>query len=794
MHPRGDFSAGEVFSRARMMEDEAIKSQAPSAHKSECIVIRSDNSKLPATRRGGCAARWFPQSNAVKESGMNKLTVNLTNCYGIKKLLYTFDFKQTRSYAIYASNGSMKTSLARTLKDYAEGKESGDLIFTSRASSRTVVDENSAPVNPGNIFVILPYDADSHLYENTSALLVNKDLRTEYQDINVELDQSKNSLLEALAKQSGSKRDLEKEISLTFTGAEDKFYSAISRIAQEALDQQDVPLSSVPYDVVFEKRVLDFLQDKDVKSTLEAYAREYDRLISQSTFFKKGIFEYYDASEIAKHLAKHGFFKAEHTVYLNGKKPVKVTTEKQLEKIIKEERDGITSDPELKKQFDKLEKQTYKNVAMQAFRDYYSANEGILPQILNVTNFRQEVWKAYLKSQSALLSDFMNKYTAVKKRKAEIEEQAGKEETQWDSVIDLFNERFAVPFTVVAKNKVSVMLDSRETPKIGFVFEDKESNVPVERSALMGVLSQGESRALYMLDILFEARRRQEDGQETLFVADDIADSFDYKNKYAIVEYLKEISERTTFRLLILTHNFDLFRTLENREVVNYPHCLMVSKSDSAVSLERASGIRNVFVRNWKKEFFTDSKKRVASIPFMRNLLEFMNDDSDPNYIKLTSLLHWKPDSASITNTELDAIYLALFGGSGAFAHPQKLVIDTIHESAVECLTAGDGINFENKIVLAIAIRLAADKFMVEKIADPASVAAISSCQTPRLLEKYEELVASKPEKTQNCKVLRRVVLMTPENIHLNSFMYEPILDMSDVHLRNLYRDVISLT
>jgi hypothetical protein len=34
--------------------------------------------------------------------------------------------------------------------------------------------------------------------------------------------------------------------------------------------------------------------------------------------------------------------------------------------------------------------------------------------------------------------------------------------------------------------------------------------------------------------------------------------------------------------------------------------------------------------------------------------------------------------------------------------------------------------------------------------------------------------------------VLQRVVLMTPENIHMNSFMYEPILDMSDEHLRKL--------
>ena len=31
---------------------------------------------------------------------------------------------------------------------------------------------------------------------------------------------------------------------------------------------------------------------------------------------------------------------------------------------------------------------------------------------------------------------------------------------------------------------------------------------------------------------------------------------------------------------------------------------------------------------------------------------------------------------------------------------------------------------------------------------------------------------------------------MTPENIHMNSFMYEPILDLSDLYLKNLYEKV----
>ena len=42
----------------------------------------------------------------------------------------------------------------------------------------------------------------------------------------------------------------------------------------------------------------------------------------------------------------------------------------------------------------------------------------------------------------------------------------------------------------------------------------------------------------------------------------------------------------------------------------------------------------------------------------------------------------------------------------------------------------------------------------------------------------------------ETLKVLNQVILMTPENIHINSFMYEPLMDMSNHHLVTLYKDV----
>ena len=38
--------------------------------------------------------------------------------------------------------------------------------------------------------------------------------------------------------------------------------------------------------------------------------------------------------------------------------------------------------------------------------------------------------------------------------------------------------------------------------------------------------------------------------------------------------------------------------------------------------------------------------------------------------------------------------------------------------------------------------------------------------------------------------LVEQVNLMTPENIHLNAFMYEPLIDMSVWHLVELYTDV----
>jgi hypothetical protein len=182
---------------------------------------------------------------------------------------------------------------------------------------------------------------------------------------------------------------------------------------------------------------------------------------------------------------------------------------------------------------------------------------------------------------------------------------------------------------------------------------------------------------------------------------------------------------------------------------------------------------------------------KIACIPFIRNLIEYIADDQDRNYLKLTSMLHIRADTAEIMISDLDDIFRDIFGKEGASDEANKSVVDLIKETATTCLNEPEGINLENKIVLSLGIRLVAEEFMIAKINDPDEVARITSSQTGRLHQLYRQRVGN--EDREAIDVLRKVMLMTPESIHLNSFMYEPILDMADDHLRKLYRRVRAL-
>ena len=205
---------------------------------------------------------------------MNTLTIDLENCYGIKRLHTTLDFSDATAVAVYAPNGSMKTSLAKTFDDIANGVDSKDLIFPARPCKRVVKDENGADLPKDSVLVVRPYDKVMGHTNKTSTLLVNPALRKEHEGLHAEIDDAKGAFLKALQEQSRSKKDLEREISSTFTSSDDNFYTALNRIKDEVAAQPDAPLADVPYDLIFDDKVMKVLNTKDFKTAIDQYIKK----------------------------------------------------------------------------------------------------------------------------------------------------------------------------------------------------------------------------------------------------------------------------------------------------------------------------------------------------------------------------------------------------------------------------------------------------------------------------------------------------------------------------------------
>ena len=710
------------------------------------------------------------------------INVELENCYGIKKLKHSFDFGSRKVFAIYASNGTMKTSFAKTFSDLQANKDSKDEIYDRKTSIREI-SKNNDPLDGKEVFVIKPYQ-ESYQSEEIAELLINETLKKKYDSEYKALKQEKEDFLNLISEISGlsSHQEIEQQVCTAFyPGEKDKFLPALARIEKEVKEEEPL-YTEILYSDLFNEKTKEIIEDNDFLQNIESYIEKYEALLEQSTFFKKGIFNHIQASKVATELEKNGFFNAEHSILLHGEEQ-KITTKQALEAIIDREKEQILNNKQLQQEFDKLDKKLKKNQDLQKFREYLANNPQIIKELINPLVFKAKLWKGYFKEKEAGFINLLEKFESSKGVLSEIREQAQQEKSSWDKVVREFNSKFFVPFSLHVENKITSMLDG-EDPKIAFKFEDE----PIEEKKLIDVLSQGEKRALYILNILFEVEIRKQQPQDCLFIIDDIADSFDYKNKYAIIEYLNEISKNPNFYSIILTHNFDFYRSVCSRLDMLRKHKLVAEKNDQGIKVVEEKYQKQPF-ETWRKNL-KEPKFLLASTPMVRNLFEYSGKTD--GFEKITNFLHIKPNTKELTTTDLKEIYEEIL---------QKKHTDNIEENnnyyetlikvCDEYLENSEATQLEGKIILSIAIRLLAEEFMISEINDPSCTEEIKENQTRKLFDKYK---AKFSDNENEIKCLERVNLMTPENIHLNSFMYEPILDMGDEELKGIYREIKGYT
>lgn len=724
---------------------------------------------------------------------MNTIKIQLQNCFGIGKFTHTFNFQQlnTNSFLIYAPNGSMKTSFAKTLELISKNDTKSmpsDRIYGNRTTSYNIV----ADGNPIPIETILVVNAEDTNYDTStkiSSFIASKELKKKYDEIYSDLESKKLEYIKKL-KQVSQSTDCELEFVNTYSqNLKDTFFELILNISKLLVDKPDK--YNFRYNDIFDKKgnVKKFL-DKN-QSLLSQYINNYTELLSKSKFFKSSdnSFGTFQANELLKSIEDNSYFDAGHKFLLSDNAEIKSATE--LSDLLQNEITNIINDEKLKKAFDQVDKAIGSNTELRSFKNAIEKDNLLLVELKNYEDFRKKIWLNYISllgKETIELADFYNN------KKTEIEaiiKEARKEFAIWEEIIKTFNDRFYVPFEIKLVNQDDVVL-KEETANLEFDYKDlNEIPVRKDKNSLLSILSKGEQRAFFILQLLFDVESRKQLNQTTLLVLDDIADSFDYKNKYAIVEYLKELHNNSIFRVLILTHNFDFYRTVASRLSLNRESAFMVVKDNNReVTLKEGQYRKDIF--SHFKTQISNEKIFISTIPFIRNLIEYIDGNTGKNYKLLTSCMHIKSDTTSIKCSDVLNIVHNQFASTSTqtITFSNKLIKDFIYEIAdlIENENPIDEIILENKISLSIAIRLKAEEFMKRNMPNGDTV-FFNSSQTAKLFKEFKETNSDR----EIISLLDRVNLMTPENIHINAFMYEPLIDISIFHLIDLYKDLKQL-
>lgn len=722
---------------------------------------------------------------------MNHVKINFENCFGIKKFVKDFDFTQHRSILIYAPNGTMKTSFSNTMRLLSQGKANkiNDRIHPEKSAVCDVKDENGAGIAPKDIYVANA-DEDVNSEERFSSFLADAALKARYDAIYAELAQSENVFMTCLKQQSKSDNCKDEFVDVFSLNKDvpDSFLQCLYRLKDELDTEHEV--FDFKYNNIFDagSKVKDVV-DK-YKDALVDYFNRYSELLTDSSLFSSSVdgksFGSYQANELIKATKDDTFFKASHYLTLSDGTEIKNVA--QLKTLVNDELGKIAEDEELKKNLAKITKALDANEQTRLCKVELERNPALVAHLIDYEKFQKDFWLGCLVAKKDEAKALVAVYEAKRQELQQILAEANAKLDAWNKIVRIYNERFHVPFTVSIENTKDIIL-KQDTAKLKFTYKDKDgTDTDTQKKELMNILSRGERRAFHIMQIIFEVEARKREGNDTLVVFDDIADSFDYQNKFAIIEYIKDMNDAGIFKTIVMTHNFDFYRTLSSRLGLGNSVFMTNVANDGTIELKRGQYRKDLF--SYLIDGNHDNKQLISIIPFARNLIEYMEGQST-DYIKLTSCMHVKQGQTDVlTINDIINLIKGKFPQRCQTLNPvnqNKNIKDFIYnvaESIVSEINL-DPIKIENKICLSIACRLKVEDYMISRMANDANLVqqinSITSNQASKLFELY------KGQESNHVDLIEEVNMMTPEGIHLNSFMYEPLIDMSAEHLVSLY-------
>jgi hypothetical protein len=706
---------------------------------------------------------------------MLKLKVNkMENAYGINSLRTNFGgdslFFQV---AIYSPNGIFKTSFSRTLHNLSSNNldDIEDRItHTKAAIDLELVDDNGNIITKDLSNKVIVFSRE--LYMSSNDLKLNScsnELRFLTTDKESK-DQLDKIISDAISKMKISisnkikaaklKEDKAIEI-LIMKNIDDLELSDLEEIFRMVKDIEIKDISKVDNKKLFQK-AYNPIDTEEFLDAANNYVSIYQKRLSEELFdgdFNDSncmaFLDQVKDSSFLNEEKKRGLYLKDNTYYDIAK----------IKRIFSEAIKKISAEPRILDANRELMKSMGNSQESNALKKSFQKDPLLINQL---ALGRKKIILISLKNQGLEAGMFLEEIENIKKDYAKLLKEAKTKQSQFEEAIKIYKNRFNPVFDVEIKNKEESILGEK-IPSIVFKHKSQE-NVELNEETIRNILSSGEKTALNIISFIVNYEAKKENNP--IIILDDLVETFDYANRHAFIEYIRDIvAEKRT--IIVLTHNYEFYRNL-GRRIPELDKLSAYSKN-GIVSIEKNKKLNKDI-----ESIFNVSKDEelILSIPYLREVKTMLDMETKI----LDSCLHYKIDTKNISVSDLKKEYIK----------PIVVTSDDTKKYYDLLFSLADKINIDNhydidgKTILSIACRLLleskiiGDKF--ELIKD------IKTNQLAKLKDDNYNLLTNK-----TIELIDRVQISTPEFIHGNAFMYEPLIDIDGNYLLETYKDIKGL-
>ena len=214
---------------------------------------------------------------------------------------------------------------------------------------------------------------------------------------------------------------------------------------------------------------------------------------------------------------------------------------------------------------------------------------------------------------------------------------------------------------------------------------------------------------------------------------------------------------------------------------------LVISDENNNLSAEEMFNPR-VF-GNYKKDAAIDKSAWVTMIPFARNIVEFQHGKTQ-QYKELTRALHTM--SSNVTVGDIQQYLQSIISVTGTPFDESLNIHEAIILYAKEVAAdTSDGFSLKDNLVLAIGTRLCIERYIISLISEEDYRNAVSKERdlTRKLLILYSNSCSDSNKQTLS-KMFNKAAAIVDGTIHINSFMYEPLVDVGTWEMKKIFNEI----